>query len=193
MSSIWRRFRTYAIILACGVMALGLVMVIWPTVSALTICYITGALCVAVGIGEIIRYFRLGNAGVFFRFDLTLGICSALVGLLLILHPTGAMAILPIAVGIYMIVESVFCLQLAVELRRLAIRSWWLSLVWGIVGVVLSLLLLAKPFEAASVFMIFIGVALIASGVQSLYLVFSFSKVLKSRDPFDSDWPTTTR
>lgn len=192
MSSVWRRFRAYAIALACGVIALGLVMVIWPTVSALTICYIMGALCIAVGIGEIVRYFRLGDAGVFFRFDLTLGICGALIGLLLILHPTGALSILPIAVGIYMIVESVFCIQLAVELRRVAARSWWLALVWGGLGVILSVLLLTNPFEAASVFMIFIGIALIASGVQSLYLVFSFSKVLKSHDPFDSDWPTAT-
>jgi len=67
-----------------------------PDISALAVCYLTGALCIAMGVCEIARYFSIGVIGILFRFDLIVGILSTLAGVLLLAHPTGALTVLPI-------------------------------------------------------------------------------------------------
>ena len=81
-----KTYKTWAIVLAVVTMVLGLVMVFWPGISAVAICYLMGAVCIAAGIYEIIRYFDLGLIGVLFRYDLFLGIMSVLAGVLLLLQ-----------------------------------------------------------------------------------------------------------
>ena len=81
-----KTYKTWAIVLAVVTMVLGLVMVFWPGISAVAICSLMGAVCIAAGIYEIIRYFDLGLIGVLFRYDLFLGIMSVLAGIFLIFY-----------------------------------------------------------------------------------------------------------
>ena len=183
MEKTWKSFRIWAIVLSCCVMALGLVMIIWPEISALAVCYIMGILCVAVGIGLLIRYFSIGLAGIFFRFDLILGICSILLGILLFVQPAGALVFLPVALG-------VFCIQLSTEFRRIG-GSWALSLVYGIAGIILGVLLILDPFAGATALMIYAGISLVVISIQSIYLIVCISRAIKAGkngDVIDVRW-----
>ena len=171
-------------------MALGLVMIIWPEISALAVCYIMGILCVAVGIGLLIRYFSIGLAGIFFRFDLILGICSILLGILLFVQPAGALVFLPVALGVYIITSSIFCIQLSTEFRRIG-GSWALSLVYGIAGIILGVLLILDPFAGATALMIYAGISLVVISIQSIYLIVCISRAIKAGkngDVIDVRW-----
>ena len=190
MEKTWKSFRIWAIVLSCCVLALGLVMIIWPEISALAVCYIMGVLCVVVGIGLLIRYFNIGLAGIFFRFDLILGICSILLGILLFVQPAGALVFLPIALGIYIVTSSIFCIQLSTEFRRMG-GSWALSLVYGIAGIILGVLLILNPFAGASALMIYAGVSLVIISIQSIYLIVCISRAIKAGkngDVIDVRW-----
>ena len=96
MKGLWKKFQVGAIAVSVCMLILGTVMLVWPEISAVTICVILGALCAAAGVYKLVRYFRLGFAGVFFRFDLGAGILYILAGLLLLIHPQDATAILPL-------------------------------------------------------------------------------------------------
>ena len=54
-----KTYKTWAIVLAVVTMVLGLVMVFWPGISAVAICYLMGAVCIAAGIYEIIPGFAV--------------------------------------------------------------------------------------------------------------------------------------
>ena len=69
-----KRYRNWAIGLSAGMALLGLVLILWPETSAITVCWLLGALCLALGVCQIARYCRLGALGVLFRFDLGGGI-----------------------------------------------------------------------------------------------------------------------
>ena len=103
-----KQYKTGAIILSACMMMLGIVMMIWPNVSALVVCYLMGAICIATGVYELIRYFDLGVVGILFRYDLLVSILSILVGIILLFHPLGALTILPIILGLYIIIAGVF-------------------------------------------------------------------------------------
>lgn len=175
----------------CCILALGIVMIVWPDVSALVVCYVLGVLCLAGGICELVRYFSLGVAGLFFHFDLTLGIFSILAGILLVLHPMGAAIFLPIAASIYIFIDSIFDIQVSVEMWRLGLRSWWLSMLLGILSTVFAFFLILDPFDGASALMVFAGVSLILSSIESLYSIGCISKAVRSSkkdDIIDVTW-----
>lgn len=180
MKEVWKQFRVGAIVVNCCMLALGLLMVIWPGVSALTVCIVLGILCIAMGIYELVRYFKLGLAGLFFRYDLSLGICGVLAGILLLLHPHGAMVLLPIAAGLYIIIGSILNIQVSVEMRRIGLGNWVAVLILGIIDLVFAMFLLMNPFEGAAALMILAGITLIVGGIQNFYLIYCISKAVKA-------------
>ena len=132
------------------------------------VCCILSVLCIGTGIYKIVRYFDLGFAGLFFRHDLATGIFSGLAGILLLLHPLGAASFLPIITGIYMIMGSVFDIQISIETQKLGIGNRKFSLALGIVSTVFALFLILNPFNGVKALMICIGVLLIAESIQNL-------------------------
>ena len=191
MKEMWKRFRIGAVAVSVCMMLLGLALMIWPETSAMTVCVILGIVCIAAGNYEIVRYFNLGIAGLFFRFDLGLGILYILAGILLLANPLGSVTLLPTAVGIYMLFSSVRDIQVSVEMRRFGLSNWLLALISGIAGVVLAFLLVLNPFTGASALMIYLGISLIVAGIENLCTVGCISRAVKSRrkdDILDVDW-----
>lgn len=180
MKEKWKQFRLWAIIISICMLVLGVLVLIWPKISAVAVCYILGAFCIGTGIYEIVRYFQLGFAGLLFQHDLIWGIFSILAGILLLLHPLGAAAFLPIVAGIYIVMGSIFDIQMSVEMRRLGIGNWVLSLVLGIIGIIFAFFLILNPFDGITALMIYVGILLILGGMQSLYTVHCISSVVKA-------------
>ena len=186
-----KRYRNWAMGLSAGVALLGLALILWPETSALTVCWLLGALCVALGVCQIARYCRLGAAGVLFRFDLGGGILGVLAGLLLLLHPMGALMILPVIAGFYILVEGVFSLQAAVELRRFGLPRWGFPLGLGVLDLLLGFLLILDPFEGAAALMVYLGIALLVTGVSNIHTVACAARAFQSdghRRIIDAEW-----
>ena len=179
MKELWKRFQAAAIVVSVCMLILGIVMLVWPDISAMTVCILLGILRAVAGVYKLVRYFRLGFAGLFFRFDLGTGILCILAGLLLLTHPQDATAILPMATGIYILFGSVLDIQVAVEMRRFGLRNWGGSLVLGILNTVLGFYLLFNPFTGASALMMAVGVCLIVGSIQNLYSVSCISKAVR--------------
>ena len=115
-----------------------------------------------------------------FRYDLALGIFSILAGILLVIHPLGAATFLPIVAGIYIVMGSIFDIQVSVEMRRTGIGNWVLSLVLGIMGTIFAFFLILNPFDGISVLMIYIGISLIIGSIQNLYIIHCISSAVKA-------------
>lgn len=178
MSEKWKHVHKWLVGVSCCSLVLGIIMVIWPQISATVLCWILGLLSIGVGIYEITRCSQLGFAGLFFRFDLILGICNILIGIGLLL-PFGNTAFLPFAAGLYVLVGSIFNIQLAINISRYRMGSWITTLVLGIIGLIFSIFLFVDPFQGAAALMIFMGISLIVNGVQGLYDVTCLSKAIK--------------
>lgn len=191
MKEKWKQFRIWAIVISICMLVLGVLTLIWPKISAVAVCYILGVMCIGAGVYEIVRYFELGFVGLIFQHDLVLGIFSILAGVLLIIHPIGAAAFLPIVAGIYIVMGSIFDIQISVEMRRMGIKTWIPSLILGIVGAVFAFFLILNPFDGVTALMIYVGVSLIIGSIQSIYTVHCISravKVYKTDDVIEVGW-----
>lgn len=179
MKEKWKQFRLWAIIFSVAMIVLGVLTLIWPGISATVVCVLLGIICIGAGICEVVRYFKLGFVGLFFQHDLLLGIFSILAGVLLLIHPLGAATFLPVIAGLYLVMGSIFEIQMAAEMHRLGIGGWVGSLVFGIVGTVFAFFLILDPFDGVTALMIYLGVLMVIGGIQGLYAIHCISKVIK--------------
>lgn len=192
MTERWTHIRGWLIGISCCCLLLGIAIVIWPQASATVLCRILGLLSIGIGIYEIVRYSQLGFAGLFFRFDLALGICNILIGVSLLM-PFSDSAFLPFAAGMYVLVGSIFHIQLAISICRYEMGAWVMSLILGLVGLAFSVFLFVDPFHGTTALMIFMGASLIISSIQNFYMIVCLSKIIRhSNGPevIDAEWET---
>ena len=165
---------------------LGLCLIIWPHTSAVTICFILGAILAIMGIVNTICYFRGDVFGLPVFSGLAFGILNLVLGLILLIHPGGAIALLPIIIGIVIIIDSVLRIQTAIDVKRAGVGGWWKILLFAALTTALGILLVVNPFAGAKALMILIGITLILDAIQNIWVVVYVSKYLKEHVETDT-------
>ena len=59
-----------------------------------------------------------------FQFDFAFGVIAILLGLVVIIHPGNIMALVPVIMGIYFMIDGIMKIQTAVDAKRFGVRSW---------------------------------------------------------------------
>ncbi|MFA6948423.1 MAG: DUF308 domain-containing protein [Eubacteriales bacterium] len=169
------------IILSAVLIAAGLAIVIFPDISAVTICCAAGVVMLVFGAIRIIGYFVNDAYGLAFQFDFAMGIFTAIIGTLLLLHPQKVVTLLPMLLGVFTLIDSVFKLQTSVDARKFGLSRWWSILIISIVNALFGILLIFEPSGAASVIMRLLGISVILDGVQNLYIAAYAVKLVKGK------------
>ena len=118
---------------------------------------------------------------------LAYGIFTFIIGMLLVANPAISIVTLPLYVGILVMVRSIMGVSLALELKRNEILAWKDLMTLSVLGVLFSLLLLWSPSFAGMTMVFWLGVALITSGLFSIYLAFKFRKMNKIKGSISED------
>ena len=120
----------------------------------------------AFGIIKIVGYFADDLYGLVFQFDLALSIFSAVLGVLFIVRPKWLMTALPLAFGVFVLINSLFSVQSAVDAKKFGLRRWWLALLFSLIAA--GLVLIVEPARSGIAWVIITGVSFIISGVEKL-------------------------
>lgn len=163
-----KRFRIAFIILAVLEVVLGVVLILNPMTSAITLSYLFGALVLIWGLAKVIGYFTKDDFGVPYGLDLAGGILNLLMGLLLIIFPGISVAVLPVFVALTLLFGGILRIQTAVELKRVGYGNWWLTLLFALIVTALSIFLLFNPFAGTVIAMVLIGITIAADGIINL-------------------------
>lgn len=174
-----QRVKVWSIVCSALFCALGVWMIVQPTLSAQALCYVLGALAIVSGVSKIVGYFCDDLYNLAFQFDLAMGIFVAAIGVLLVAHPAQVFAFFPVVIGLFVMIDGVFKLQTAVDARRFGLRNWWLILLGAAVSIVLSALLIFDPFGGGELLMTMIGVSLLIDGLENLFNVLYTVKIIK--------------
>ncbi len=165
--------------ISLGYVILGVIFLVWPQLSLMTLCYSFGILTIVYGIVHLIGYFVRDRMISVFRYDMVIGIIGVALGILILIRPQYIISILPILLGLFIILSSIMKVQNAFDLKRIDYPRWWLVLVFAAVSIALGLVLIWNPFAAASTLMMFIGASLCVDGLMSLWSMFCLSRSLK--------------
>lgn len=75
------------------------------------------------------------------------------------------MSFLCAALGIFVLADGLFKVQITVDAKPFGIRQWWLILAVALVTAAAGIVLVVRPGESARTLMILMGVSLLAEGL----------------------------
>ena len=160
----WRGLRNTGIVL----IVLGVLALVLPLAAALAIELLLGWLLLAGGVVQSVHAFRTPSAARFW-WQLGIGVLYTIGGLLLLLNPLQGVLTLTVVLSVLFLLEGVFKLLLALQLR--AARGWTWLLVSGLLALVLGVLLLADlPGTAVWALGLMLGINLLIGGMALVSL-----------------------
>ena len=168
-----------SVLLAIASLVVGLLVLIFPGTSARLICLLCALLLILYGALHIVLYFVRKAPEDLFRHDFAKGLICLLAGIYLLLHPEILLDVLPVALGLVVVVDSIIKLQKAFDLIRLGNERWWIVLLFAIATAILGLLMLVNPFNYPATLMAFIGVGLVINGATDLWTAASIRRWVK--------------
>ena len=123
------------------------------------------------GAVKLLSYFSRDLFRLAFQFDFALGIFAVLAGILILLHPTNVVNVMPVIIGVFVLLDGSFKIQTARDAKIFGLHGWWGILVLAILTCLGGLFLIINPFSGAVALMILLGATLIMDGIQNLCVV----------------------
>ncbi len=146
---------------------LGVVLILFPDNSLELACSLIGIVTLAYGGVRIASYFQKGGEYAN-RFDLFTGVILAVVGVFLLLCPQFVISLIPIALGIYILVDSFSAMKKALDMKALGFDKWWISFLIALLLAVFGAVMIINPFGAMASLTVFIGWSFVFDGVYTL-------------------------
>ena len=138
---------------------------------------------IVFGVIKLVGYFSRDLFRLAFQYDLEFGILLIALGLISLLRTSNLMDFICVAMGIAILADGLFKIQISVDARRFGIASWWLVLLLAVAAGAVGLVLIFRPWESAQLLTVLLGLALLAEGVLNLCVALSTVKIVKNQQP----------
>lgn len=160
------------IFLSALYVALGIVLIAWPALSVRMIGIALGIVMIVLGITYGFIYYTRDNHQGFLQMDLVIGIVCIAFGVFILLNQTFLTEVLPFAMGIILLLGAVVKIQNSLNMRKLKLRKWYLTLICALILIALGVVLLCNPFKEERYLLLYIGICLILDGLTNLISLF---------------------
>ena len=164
----------------CGV---GAAFILRPEPSMAVIGRALGIALVVFGGVKLVGYFSKDLFRLAFQYDLGFGLLLIALGILALAKPAGALDFIFVALGIAILADGLFKVQIAVDSKRFGISTWWLTLVLAMVTGAVGLALVFRPWDSARLLTTLLGAALLAEGILNLCVAVSTVKIVDHQRP----------
>ena len=161
----------------------GAVLLFQPGFSVTLLGRLLGIGLLVFGLIKLLGYFSRDLFRLAFQYDLAFGILMMALGVIVLSAPEQAMEALCVAVGIVVLADGLFKIQVAVEAKRFGISQWWLVLLLAVLTGVIGLLLVLRPAEGARVMVMLMGASLLLDGALNLSVALCAVKVVDHQRP----------
>ena len=146
--------------------ALGVVLLVMPELSLGFACLLIGGAVLVYGVVRLVAYLRGGeNAD---KLDLVLGILLILLGLCLLIWIRLLLALVPMVLGIYILVDSLGSIKRSLDMKALGFSRWWISCLVAAALAVCGLVMVLNPFGTIEGLVMFVGLGFLVDGVTTL-------------------------
>lgn len=158
--------------------ALGVCLVFMPVNTINVICkFVFGILLILVGLYHILIYVaeKLNST----IFDLFSGGVLMVLGIFLFMNPQIVVKLLPILLGTFILVDSIWSLKGSLKLKKRGAGSWKFLLLGSIIFIALGISLVVNPFTMVKYTVIFAGWIFLCNGVIDMIYLILLRKGLK--------------
>lgn len=161
----------------------GALFIALPDISITMIGISMGIAMIVFGIVKLVGYFSRDLFRLAFQFDLELGILLLVLGLIVLIRPDDLMTFICIALGISILTDGLFKVQIALDSKRFGIKSWWVILALAVVAGTIGVFLIFRSAKSAQFLTVLLGVSILAEGILNLYTVISTVLIINHQQP----------
>lgn len=156
---------------------IGLYTLFSPAEAYLTLAILFSLSFLFSGISDI--FFSIANRNELDNWGWTLatGILTTIVGIILYIHPGISMVTLPFIIGFLFLFRSVAGIGVALDMKNYGVDSWGYLLTLGVLGTILSFLMIWNPMFAGMTLVAITGMILLTIGVFHILLALKLKKL----------------
>lgn len=178
MSKLGKSIVSGTVLTAIAYVIIGLILIIWPEISMLTLDYIAAAIVAAVGVYYVIKYLRSGISEGRLNSYLSTGIILLLLAVVMVVRSDILISLLPVLLGLAIVLDGVVKLQRSVDLARLKFEGWIFVLILAAISIAIGMVLLFNQTDAAKSMTIILGIGLLFCGITGIVVnAFVSSKI----------------
>ncbi len=170
-------------VISAALCILGILLIAVPKFSASLLGVICGILLIAFGCVRLTGYFSRDLYRLAFQYDLSFGILLIVLGIIMLVRPQSLVMFICASLGLYILSDGLFKIQIAVESKQFGIQKWWLILILAILTGICGLILLFRPGEGSRLLMILLGVTLLSEGILNFSTVIAAVKIIRHQKP----------
>ena len=175
--------KTGYIIMSVVFCTVGILFMARPELSVRMFGRALGIAMIVFGCVKLVGYFSKDLFRLAFQYDLEFGILLIALGVIVLIKPANVMNFIFIALGIAILTDGLFKIQIAMDSKRFGIGTWWLILLLAVGTGFAGLLLVFRPVESARILTVILGVSLLAEGILNLCVVISTVKIIGHQRP----------
>jgi uncharacterized membrane protein HdeD (DUF308 family) len=159
--------------------AAGVIVLVEPSISLATLAVIAGIFLLVDGIIELV--WSLVNSVENRALTAIFGVVSAVVGVILIRHPTGSVAVIALLLGLWLLIAGLLRLITALAVPPRSFGSALLGLVELVAGVVI----VSSPNIGVTTLAILIGISWIVRGLMMVVVAWTLRGLRRRSDDKD--------
>ena len=182
MNDLLKRMKTNALLSAALYALLGLVLLIWPALSASLLCLALGLVLVLCGLGNITVFLRNRDGSLYAALHLITGVVLAAVGIWLMARPTLVTVVIPRIVGVLICFHGLGDIGGAMTLRKNGSPRWTAALLLAAITLVLGVILVICPFQAFTTVVRLLGAFLLYDGISDLWITGQVGKAIRQAE-----------
>lgn len=175
--------KTGYIVMSIVFSVIGVLLIAMPDISAKVIGLFVGIAMIVFGAVRLVGYFSKDLFRLAFQFDLGFGILMLALGVIVLTKPENLMTFLGVALGISVLIDSLFKIQIALDSKQFGIKSWWLIFAMAIITGIMGLILITHSAVGAQLLTILLGISFIIEGVLNLCTVVNTVLIVKNQQP----------
>lgn len=167
---------------------LGIYTLASPLASYLALASIFSMYFLISGLMEIIFALNNRNEIEGWGWYLAGGVINALFGCILLGNPAISIATLPLILGFYTMFKSFQLLSLSMDMKAYGVRQWRWITAFAVMGILFSFILIWNPVFAGFTLVVWIGLAIISSGIGSIVLSYQLKRLKTIASGVSEEW-----
>ena len=146
---------------------IGIIMVLMPKMSLEILGVILSVILIINGVILMITDIKLNNN--FIPVDmLPASMLSILLGIMMLIYPNVLSIIIPLMLGTWFIMTSIFKIRLTLYLSKIKNTPWILLMLISILSIVCGFILILNPIDSSVAITLFIGIVIIVYAISDI-------------------------
>ena len=169
-------------LLAAVYFIFGILLCFFASSILVTATRILGGCLALYGAFQLYLYFSRRQQGYAPGSQLSIGLATAVFGLIFLFSPESLISIFPVAGGIVLVVNSLVQMQKAFQLRDYGCENWFMTLIVAAVMLAAGAIILLRPVQTASFILQIVGISLMAEAVMMFWSQHEIDKYMPRGD-----------